>query len=256
VNLPLITKRVSNKSLAFKCRFKLDDIRATLDEFSSSGLPGDVEPKAVDSLILITLKHWDTPVYRLVDSLEAALRSSLENTLEVTALEWSTSQLFFEMRRIQESFLSTHLGDLRSNIASRALRLERRKPMTMDEANLQRYMKEQFRVFEDARFEARSNAYFDTQERVMGKEIPKQERERKRLNPAERESLKLKLGPDPFTREIEVMAKIRAYYQIASTRFVDNIRQSVEAELFYQFRDGLKDDLEEGLKVTEDNCKS
>lgn len=228
-----------------------------LNQFCASGLPDAVEPKAVDALIQQTLLNWHLPTYSLVDSLETVLRSALQATLQETAREWQTTLFFSEMKRVsQDIFLATHIGDLRSNVAARALRLERARPITENDKTWNRYIDEELKVFKDARFKNRSEYHFDTQDELTGKVTTSVERERKRQN--ERAKLMDVLGPDPYTREVEVMAKIRAYYQIASMRFVDHIRQSVEVDLFAQFRNGLRDELDEALKVTAQppECKS
>jgi hypothetical protein len=116
---------------------------------------------------------------------------------------------------------------------------------------MKRYEEEELEVFQAARFKARTDAFFNQQDHVTRKETSSEERARKRR--ADMDGLKTKIGPDPYDREVKVMAKIRAYYQIASIRFVDHIRQSVEAELFDKFRNGLYEDLVEGLRVTQEN---
>jgi hypothetical protein len=64
------------------------------------------------------------------------------------------------------------------------------------------------------------------------------------------------LGPDPYSREVGVMARIRAYYQIASIPFLDQVVQAVEAELFIKFRDGLQEDLAAVLQIFGENGRS
>jgi len=72
----------------------------------------------------------------------------------------------------------------------------------------------------------------------------------KPLNAQEQSNVRQELGPDPYQREVEVMAKIRAYYCIASTRFIDNICASVQGELFEDFKMGLREQLIDSLGVS------
>jgi hypothetical protein len=239
---------------ALKKRFQLDAIRKTLEEYCASSRPNVVELKAVDDLILQTLHNWHLPTAHLVDSLESIFRSVLQHILEETAHKWETTNLFKALKRIsQDVFLSTHIEDLRSNIVSRALRVELTKPITENKILTDLYIAEETAFYEGERFKVRSDIYFDALEIETGRAINQKDRERKRH--ANAEDLKAKLGPDPYKREIDVMAEIRAYYRIASVRFVDNIIQSVEAELFGKFREGLLDDLYNELKVTDAECK-
>jgi hypothetical protein len=200
------------------------------------------------------MEHWDVPLNQLLESLHEIMRKALQTTLDETTRRWNATALPSAIKRIsQDNFLTTHLGDLQDNVAMRALRLEQRKPITEDEMTMKRYEEEELAKFQEARLKARIEVYFDEQGRITEKEISSEERARKRRN--ELDVLKTKIGPDPFDREVKVMAKIRAYYRIASARFVDHIRQSVEAELFVKFRDGLYDDLAKKLRITEPDCE-
>ncbi|QDS72112.1 hypothetical protein FKW77_003694 [Venturia effusa] len=229
-------------AMACKLRFRLDEIRDVLDEHDASGLPGSVEPKAVDRLILSALKNWDVPLQAVLLALRGALGNFLGTTLNETLKEWTTTQLYKEMSRTIGIFIELHVGEVQSNIAARALRVERTKPITNDVENLGRNEELELAVFQTARFKARSDAYFDKFDGDRGQ---------KRLSD---DVIHKTIGPDPFAREVKVMAKIRAYYKIAATRFVDTICQAVEADLFLRLRNGLQDDLEEALRVTEPDC--
>jgi hypothetical protein len=234
----------------------LDDIRDTLDDHSASGLPGSIEPKAVDRMILSAMVNWNVPLQALFKSLRGAIGHLLEETLNASVSEWRTTQLYKEMIKIMGTFIELHVGDLECNVASRALRVERTKPITNDVETLDRCEREERKFFRAARFKERSEMFFDKQDESTGKTTLAEERERKRINKDVAEAIEKKMGTDPFAREVDVMAKIRGYYKIASTRFVDNICQAVEADLFLKLRDGLQDDLEEGLHLTQPDCKS
>jgi hypothetical protein len=213
-----------------------------------------VEPKAVDRLILLTLEHWDVPLQQLLQALYEIMRSALQKTLDETTHTWNTTALPRAIKQIsQDMYLTAHLRDLRENVAQRALILEQRKPLTEDTRTMKRYEEEELQFLQAARLNARIEAYFNQQDRSIGKETSPEERARKLRN--DTDAIKAKIGPDPFDREIKVMAKVRAYYQIASVRFVDHMRQSIEAEFFVNFRDGLHIELAKGLRVTEPDCE-
>jgi hypothetical protein len=245
---------ILTNAVAHKKRFTLGEIHTTLDEYSAYGLPDRVEPKAVDNLIRKTLENWHLPLHQLLVSLKAALQKALKETLDEVVKGWRSTELYSEIHRIQEIFLGTHCGQLEDHAASRALRLETAKPISEDTRAMKRYKQEELEVLQNAWFKCRSDAFFDGQDGNTGKITTPEQREAERRSKTE--ALKKRLGPDPHEREIKVMADIRAYYQIASVRFVDHICQSVEAELFVKFRDGLHDDLEDGLRVTQRGCKS
>lgn len=242
-------------ALALKVRYRLDDIQHVLDDHNSSGLPGSVEPKAVDQLILSALVNWNVPLQAVLIALRGALRTLLEVTLNDTVAEWKTTELYKEMLRIIGTFVELHVDELELNTAARALRIEKTKPITNDVESLDRAEETELALFQTARFKERSETYFDKTDAQTGKTTSPENREQKRRTPNEAQMILQKLGPDPFAREVKVMAKVRAYYKIAATRFVDTICQAVEADMFVRLRNGLREDLEEGLHVTEPDCK-
>lgn len=238
-----------------KARFRLDEMRNTLDDHSASGLPGSIEPKAVDRMVLAALVYWHHPLETLFVSLRGALTNMFVSTLNESVSEWKTTHLYKEMLHIIDIFMKIHIGDIVSSVASRALRIERIKPITSDVESLDRCEREEREVFKTARFKERSEKWFDRQDESTGKTTSREDRERKRQNKDSAEVIERRMGPDPFAREVAVMAKIRGYYKIASTRFVDNICQAVEADLFLRLRTGLGEDLEDGLRLTGPECK-
>ena len=53
-----------------------------------------------------------------------------------------------------------------------------------------------------------------------------------------------------------LMKAVRAYYEIASSRFVDTICQSVHTKLLFKCRNDLKNIIQEQLGIVSDNGKS
>lgn len=228
-------------------RFKLEDIRKVLDDFSASDI-GDVDPKAVDYLILKTLEHWDAPMRTFLDDTEKVLRVHVRRALDEVFRQWKTTDLYKESYRIIDTFLTTHMQSQRQDVAERALRLERFKPITLNIEILERNRVEELEVFQTARYEARANAWVDEQDVRTGKGTSLQDRHRKIAT----EQVRKEIGPDPYQREVEVMAKVRGYYNVASNGFVDHICKSLQAELFESFRTDIRGGLMEGLSVVDD----
>ncbi|KAG8699689.1 hypothetical protein FRC08_005158 [Ceratobasidium sp. 394] len=63
------------------------------------------------------------------------------------------------------------------------------------------------------------------------------------------------LNSDPGEEVIDIMAEVRAYYQVAYKRFVDIIPMTVDETLVRGFSRGLEKRLFEGLGVSGDNAK-
>ena len=71
---------------------------------------------------------------------------------------------------------------------------------------------------------------------------------RKKRNPtAVLPTAMLDNSPDPYRKEIEVLAQVRAYNEVAQKRFVDNVYMSIQGELVNGFRKNILDALQNGL---------
>ncbi|EON68609.1 hypothetical protein W97_07867 [Coniosporium apollinis CBS 100218] len=239
-------KRRLVKANDLATRFKLEDIRKILDDFSASDI-GDVDPKAVDYLILKTLEHWDAPVRTFLDDTEKVLRVHVRKALDEVLRQWKTTDLYKESYRIIDTFLTTHMQS-QHDVAERALGLERFKPITLNIETLERNRVEELEVFQAARYEARANAWIDEQDARTGKGTSLQDRHRKIAT----DQVRKEVGADPYQREVEVMAKVRGYYNVASNSFVDHICKSLQVELFDSFRTDIHGGLVEGLSVVDD----
>ncbi|KAF2397000.1 P-loop containing nucleoside triphosphate hydrolase protein [Trichodelitschia bisporula] len=222
----------------YRRRFPLTEIKDVLDSYCASGLPNQVEPKAKDALILSTLQGWPEPTDLLVAAVHAALEKMVLSALKKAAGEWNTTQLYRELRRLmRDEFLPQQVRLRLAHAARRMLHLEQCKPITEDEAGMSR-----------AQDEARYKAYFDDTSAKTGKVISEEERNRLRQKDQKLHEL---LEPDEYAREVDVMAEIRGYYVLAATRFVENFRQAVEADLFVELSKGLLNELRTGLRLDE-----
>jgi hypothetical protein len=223
--------------------FSLGEIRSTLESFSTSGLPSAIELKAVDHMMLSTLKNWNKPVDVLFKSLRAALARSLAKSLRDTVGQWRATKLYEKMHSASLDFLNEHLTSMQVHV-NRSLLLERAKPITRDEQLMNRYISEEEAELTVWRLKNRLKMYNSRLAENGGKELSFAVWDDKTCK-----NVSTLLGPDTYASEITVMARIRAYYHIASTRFVDHVAQSVEAELLMKFRSDLDHDLNIVLKV-------
>ena len=249
MDLVLCSSLLTTKA-ALRKQYSLSELRSTLESFSTSGLPSEVELKAVDHLMLCTLKNWNVPMELLVNNLRLALGRALASSLRDKVGQWRTTKLFEEMHTINVNFLDERLNCMKSHV-NRALRLERTKPITRDEALMKRYISDEHAKLSDARMRARYSAHLMEAAEQAGKDVSApmwDEKTRKHATSV--------LDVDVFAREIDVMAKIRAYYQIAGIRFVDQVIQAVEAELFLSFREELYQELMSAMDVYGENGRS
>ncbi|KAF3491336.1 dynamin family protein [Arthroderma uncinatum] len=121
------------------------------------------------------------------------------------------------------------------------------KPFTMANDLFQRVQEETYDTFYKKRHAARAKCYAKT---IDGYHLVTGLRTKTDPNKVTKEEL----GPDEFAKELEIMSASRAYYDIASSRFVDTTCQNIYIKLFMRCRDELRDVIEHKLGILEENA--
>ncbi|KAI9672960.1 MAG: hypothetical protein M1817_003124 [Caeruleum heppii] len=221
--------------------FTLPEIRNSLRDGYTTGIPGQVDPKAIDRLSRNGVSHWGAPLDDFLDKTVEVLREQIFDRLSDVFSPWRQTGLYVETTSVINVFLDS-LCNAQRNAAHRVLYLEQCKPMTLNEDALEAARKEALEFIQAKRREYRVNVYIDNQEAKGVRGTEGQER----LNKAAKIT-DAQIGPDPFAKEVEVVATVRGYYKIAMFRFLDSICQSVHGELFSRCRSEMGPELEKGL---------
>lgn len=224
--------------------FGLLDIRDTLGELTNSNVPNEIDPRAVDHLRSVAAADWYLPMEAFLKDVANVLLSKLQNVLGEVCVKWLNTEFHREASKIVSEFATSVMGEQKS-FAKRALALEHHKPMTMNEKAI---MVETAAILEqltEARQQKRALEYISYLDESSGKVTPSQERVRK----AKDKKIRDEIGEDPFKVELDVMARVRAYYTVASLRFLDYVVQGVQAEAFEKCRVELHSQLKLGLML-------
>ncbi|KAF2802226.1 P-loop containing nucleoside triphosphate hydrolase protein [Mytilinidion resinicola] len=240
------------KSQALPNVFYLDRICKVLNDISSSDIPREIDSKALDFLILESLKDWDKPMATFFRSLEQALRSQMQGIFDQIFGPWKTSELYGKAWEIVDQLLTSHMSEQRDTLAVHALRVEREKPFAGDDKLWDHHILEALGVLQDARISRRLIIYVKEKNAITGKETKQSELAGLKAKP---EVSKI-IRDDPYRREVEVMSKVRGYYKISSVRFYSNICLNLQAKLFKFLRESLHEELTTGLGVFADDGKS
>ncbi|EIW80172.1 hypothetical protein CONPUDRAFT_57692 [Coniophora puteana RWD-64-598 SS2] len=72
---------------------------------------------------------------------------------------------------------------------------------------------------------------------------------------ARAEDIPKMLPPDPMESAIEIMASVRAYFQVAYKRFADMVPMAIDHEIVLGLEKGMEQALREGLMITSANAK-
>ncbi|KAF2760379.1 hypothetical protein EJ05DRAFT_282772 [Pseudovirgaria hyperparasitica] len=235
-------------------KFSPGEIKKIIKHHSTSDMPTEVDPRATEFLVLECLTHWGLASSRLFNALKRSLDGTMRQVFEDVLGKFATTELYTKTWDHVENFVSLHFGlqfGKGEGACDRLLQLETYRPLTENETAWKYNRDQELEIFRAARYRHRAMAYFDKVESSTGKQVKLVDRERKIENDA---ALRSQLGEDPDEVEVQLMAKVRGYYNIASSRFCDNVCMSVQGELFKALRTGLKEELLEGLNATDQNA--
>ncbi|KAF2201925.1 P-loop containing nucleoside triphosphate hydrolase protein [Delitschia confertaspora ATCC 74209] len=231
-------------------RFELDVLREDLNKMSSSKIPGGVNMKAVEHFIRGTTEHWKEPVHRFYDGLEETLKQHLRKIFNEALQKWDSSELYRVSWSIISSMLSMQLSEQRITMAGEILNDEK-EVYVFNKEVLEFYKSKRLNAYKQAWYNTRMKMYFKGMEETTGKQLSQIERER---HVRKDEALKKLLNAEPYEREIDVMATICAYYDMASGRLHDAICMRVESKIFKTLRVSLQEELSSGLEIYGENA--
>jgi hypothetical protein len=213
----------------------LAQIRETFVDYSTSGIPGEVDPRALEPIIQKGLEKWDGPALDFLSQTEKLLRHNIKSVLLSVLHGHQNTLLFKELDNITSQLLSVVIEQQKNSNIARELYLEKFRPMTQNQTVLKYHIAQNLELLEQARSDARLKEIIRMQEQSTGKPVTEKDVPKLKKD--------LEVIPDPYEREVEAMAKVRAYLDIASMRFCDNIIKSMHVELFEKYCKDLQDQI-------------
>lgn len=169
-------------------RYSLGRLREIRGRFQRAGAPNQTDPRAVDTLNRMSVKHWHQPLGTFVWEVHKMARTVLLQTLESVMGQYRQTELFRELTRIIEGFLSGLHKEYMICCIER-YKAEVDKPFTLAEELHKRYMEDMLRLLTDCRSEIRVKD-------IMKADKPTEDKKAK----------KIELGPDGYSPEVEMMA--------------------------------------------------
>ncbi|KAK2871630.1 hypothetical protein FQN49_002983 [Arthroderma sp. PD_2] len=227
--------------------FTLQEIRNVNTDTYVSGVPGLGNPHAVETLNRISVSHWKGPLEKFLKVTYDLITEVLLDEMRSVFGQYKQTALFEELRVIIVDFLeSIRLEHFKQ--ADEQFNIECLKPFTMANALFQRGQEEAHKFFQNIRHESRARSYaktIDAYQQAAGARVAK-------TDPSK--VTEEELGPDEFAKELEIMIASRAYYDIASSRFVDTTCQGIHIKLFMRCRDELRGIVEQKLGILGENA--
>jgi hypothetical protein len=228
-------------------KFFLDEVTQYLAEHSQSKVPGQIEPRVVDNLMLDTLKHWNRPLAEFFNVLEKQIQDQMKSVFNRHFKKWQGSTFHQTAWKIVEQMLTNNCHQQRTIMADESLNDEKEGPYIFHEDIFECEKEAVLEGYRQARFTARFRRY----------KHDKQQRTGKPVSPVEEERLKKDarvmavLNREPYVVEQAVVAQVTTYYILAARRFHDAICMRIESKFYKQLREQLRDELENGLGLND-----
>lgn len=191
------------------------------------------------------MEHWRGPLLDELESVRKQTKAHIEGVLIEVLREWRQTALFEEAHAAVNSHLDKILHT-HSNNALRFLDAELLKPTTFDVEELHHRRGVELQTIAARRLERRATTYLDHKEGILGKKTEGAERQKKMTalikDPKE-------LGTDPMKDQIETVARVRGYYNVAVSGLVNSIAKMQQYEVFHRIQLELGGELENALDI-------
>ena len=213
--------------------YYLDDIRAIINDYASN-IPNLLNPRAIEVMNQQSVQHWSLPLNYFLDQVQRLISAHIKAVVTKAFDPQQQKARLHEQVMLQvDGFINTSMAAQVSKVED-MVSIEVMCPYTSDEHAMKRERNAIWEILSRARLETRLSDAGQTM-------TPKKGQPRVAAE---------SLGPDEWVREVEMFSTVRAYYQIAFSRFADNILQVTQCNLFSALRTGLSDQLDSYFSVT------
>ena len=179
-------------------RFELDEIR-TIRQDHYVGLPGEIDPKATERMIQLSMAHWEDPVDQYISRTGELCQSMIyQRVLSVFGHRQNT-QFYNELMDVCHNFLTNAINDQRK-IVKQILSWELVKPKTLNEVAIEVAKEKAIEYLQKKRRDCLAKAWVDQEEERTGKQTTGAARMEKTAKVTDGQ-----LGPDPYCLEIKAM---------------------------------------------------
>ncbi|KAI9726746.1 MAG: hypothetical protein M1828_000602 [Chrysothrix sp. TS-e1954] len=226
-------------------KFTLSQVRQTVHDSWMGGIPNANDPRADALLIAKSMSQWGEPLEALENQMSACLRKQVGKILDELLRPYASTALNTEARtgvgeHLESIILSHHKN------ATQIANAEYSKHTTFNEELLDFQRGKELGMLVEKRQQMRARIFYEYQECQTGK----------RTNVTD---LERKLGEDPHASELQTIARVRGYFNVASMTTVDTIGKLIHLQLFVRCKEELADHLQNYLRLNDrdgfDNCE-
>ncbi|CAG8106190.1 unnamed protein product [Penicillium salamii] len=225
-------------------RFTLQYLSDLRNGSQMLGVPNQLDPRAIVKLNKKTVEHWQDLLVTFLEASHGLVRKLLLEVLEDEFMEYHQTALYQKLHRILETYLQKiRLAHLQTS--KEWCKSEMKVPFTMAKELQHTFMAKALKDLQARRAYSRASTYLhsrgddmsDAKAPVKIKKIIDEDQ----------------LGPDRYSEEIKMMASSHAYYDIASSRFLDVLCQSTIVKLFDTCKDDLVGVIRDNLRIFGDD---
>lgn len=223
-------------------------VRDEMQAKTKAGMPDRISDEVYVDLVKEAVGPWELPTKVFVQQAMKDLQAELDAALDQAMENLKKRCVYKEARKHVKECLGVHLKSTQEALM-RLYRDEKERLLTFNEEAFKRYKDEEHICLTRFRHNMRMEAAgFPTRPLGQWGELT----EEKRAQDAKRRDAELlKLGPDQFGREIEVIAYVRGYYRLAALRFADSVSQRILCRTIPVIRRELPVHLEKRLGLRE-----
>lgn len=218
-------------------RFTLEEVRTLNKQLYQSGIAGEIEPKAVEEMNVLSVQYWQKTLDSFVAKVRSLIKQHVRKCIEEHFAHQEHLPLYKSVQDLALQFQDIACAEGKQLLHQKC-KAEMMTPFTLDNCSRQRYEKMILKERLDERKEVRL---------VVARAVQKAEcveQGRKLKGKAIDESA---LEPDEWELEIQMSAKSAAYYELASKRFADNICQDILTHLIPRIQSDLVPFIRESL---------
>jgi hypothetical protein len=225
--------------------FDLDEVTEYVNKNSKSKVPGQINPKVREELMLQPLEYWPLVTNRFFAELETQLKNRLEFIFEQKFQAWKGSKLYTDSLAVVRSLVDSNIHEQRTTMAGESLKDEREGPHIFHKDYFKKEKAATLERYFQARTNSRFRAYVKDKAAYIDRELlkPEQDKLRKDAN------VMSVINEEPYTEEIDLVTDIAAYYMIAARRFHDSVTMRIESKFFKQLREKMSYQLQDELGI-------
>lgn len=219
-------------------RFRLEEIRYLNEQHYQSSVPGEIEPTAVEAMHRMSVQHWDMTFREFMSEVSGLVHDEVLRCVSSTFSRQKHLSLYARVEELVREHLDLVIQGEWTSL-ERLCDAERKHPLTFNIASVKRCEMESLTQRREKRAEARLDVGRAVQraQNIGKKKI-------KELSPDDLES-------DPWDIEVQMAARTRAYYEVASHRFVDSVCQQIFVHLIPRCQSDLVRCIKENLGLND-----